>query len=93
MTFYSSGRMFRTDWFRFYIEVDDGRIVRLNPTNVPARRVRVLENRKGPERRREMAQDVTAGMAGASIQQPDNFATYLDQENLRERSATDQAQG
>ena len=23
--------MFRTDWFRFYIEVDDGRIVRLNP--------------------------------------------------------------
>jgi hypothetical protein len=65
VTFYSSGRMFRTDWFRFYIEVDDGRIVRLNPTNVPARRVRVLENRKGPERRREMAQDVTAGVAAS----------------------------
>jgi hypothetical protein len=63
VTFYSSGRMFRTDWFRFYIEVDDGRIVRLTPTNVPARRVRVLENRKGPERRREMAQDVAAGVA------------------------------
>jgi len=63
VTFYSSGRMFRTDWFRFYIEVADGRIVRLNPTNVPARRVRVLENRKGPERRREFAQDVTAGVA------------------------------
>lgn len=63
VTFYSSGRMFRTDWFRFYIEVSSGRIVRLNPTNVPARRVRVLENRKGPERRREMAQDVAAGVA------------------------------
>jgi hypothetical protein len=63
VTFYSSGRMFRTDWFRFYIEVGDGRIVRLNPTNVPARRVRVLENRKGPERRREFAQDVAAGTA------------------------------
>jgi hypothetical protein len=63
VTFYSSGRMFRTDWFRFYIEVSDGRVVRLNPTNVPARRVRVLENRKGPERRREFAQDVTAGVA------------------------------
>jgi hypothetical protein len=63
VTFYASGRMFRTDWFRFYIEVNDGRIVRVNPTNVPARRVRVLENRKGPERRREFAQDVAAGAA------------------------------
>jgi len=63
VTFYSSGRMFRTDWFRFYVEVSGGHVVRLNPTNVPARRVRVLENRKGPERRREMAQDVTASVA------------------------------
>jgi hypothetical protein len=65
VTFYSSGRMFRTDWFRFYIEVRNGQILRLNATNVPARRVRVLENRKGPERRREMAQDVTAGSAAS----------------------------
>jgi len=64
-TFYSSGRMFRTDWFRFYIEVSDGRIVRVNPTNVPARRVRVLEGRKGPERRREFVQDVTACAAAS----------------------------
>jgi hypothetical protein len=70
VTFYSSGRMFRTDWFRFYIEVDDGRVVRLNPTNVPARRVRVLENRKGPERRQEMAQDVTAGAAASKHGSP-----------------------
>jgi hypothetical protein len=37
----------------------------LNPTNVPARRVRVLENRKGPERRREYAQDVAANAAAS----------------------------
>ena len=63
MTFYAAGRMFRTDWFRFYIQVNDGNILRVTPTNVPARRVRVLENRKGPERRRELAQDVTVGLA------------------------------
>jgi hypothetical protein len=44
-------------------KVSDGRVVRLNPTNVPARRVRVLENRKGPERRHEFAQDVAAAAA------------------------------
>jgi hypothetical protein len=63
VTFYSSGRMFRTDWFRFYVEVKNGDILRVKPTNVPARRVRVLENRKGPERRRELAQDVAVGVA------------------------------
>ena len=65
MTFYCSGRMFRTDWFRFYIQVTDGRIQRMGPTNTPARRVRVLENRKGPERRREMSQDVVMEQAAA----------------------------
>ena len=59
MTFYCAGRMFRTDWFRSHIHVRDGRIVSLEPSNMPARRVRVIE-RKGPERRREFAQDVTA---------------------------------
>ena len=51
--------MFRTDWFRSNIQVRDGRIVSLEPSNMPARRVRVIE-RKGPERRREFVQDVTA---------------------------------
>ena len=59
MTFYSAGRMFRTDWFRSHIEVRDGRILSLQPSNMPARRVRVIE-RKGPERRRDFVQDVTA---------------------------------
>jgi hypothetical protein len=62
MTFYASGRMFRTDWFRSHIQVRDGRIISLEPSNIPARRVRVLE-RKGPERRRDFVQDVAGDAA------------------------------
>jgi hypothetical protein len=62
MTFYAAGRMFRTDWFRSHIQVRDGRILSLEPSNIPARRVRVIE-RKGQERRREFVQDVTADVA------------------------------
>src|ERR1700686_5197623 len=58
MTFYAAGRMYRTDWFRSNIQVRDGRILSLEPSNIPARRVRVID-RKGPERRREFVQDVT----------------------------------
>lgn len=57
MTFYASGRMFRTDWFRAQIQVREGRIVSLEPSTMPTRRVRQME-RKGPERRREFVQDV-----------------------------------
>jgi hypothetical protein len=63
MTFFASGRMFRTDWFRFHIQVERGRILRLDPSNIPARRVRVLTNREGQERRREFVQDVATGAA------------------------------
>jgi len=59
MTFYCSGRMFRTDWFRSHIQVRDGRVLSLEPSNMPTRRVRVIE-RKGTERRRDFVQDVTA---------------------------------
>src|SRR5436309_3846828 len=62
MTFYAAGRMFRTDWFRSQIVVREGRIISLEPSTMPARRVRVVE-RKGPERRREFVQDVTAAVA------------------------------
>ena len=58
VTFYAAGRMFRTDWFRSQIQVREGRIVSLEPSNMPSRRVRAIE-RKGPERRREFVQDVT----------------------------------
>lgn len=71
MTFFASGRMFRTDWFRFHIQVERGRIVRLDPSNIPARRVRVLTNREGVERRRDFVQDVTAGSATPSVKTPD----------------------
>src|SRR5579863_3935986 len=67
MTFYAAGRMFRTDWFRSQIQVRDGRIISLEPSNMPARRVRVVE-RKGPERRRrEFVQDVTASEASVKV--------------------------
>ena len=62
ITFYCSGRMFRTDWFRSQIQVSDGRILSLEPSNMPARRVRVID-RKGQERRRDFVQDVTADVA------------------------------
>jgi hypothetical protein len=61
-TFYAAGRMYRTDWFRSQIQVREGRIVSLEPSNMPSRRVRVVE-RKGTERRREFVQDVTADVA------------------------------
>lgn len=59
VTFYAAGRMYRTDWFRAQINVREGRIVSLEPSNMPSRRVRQIE-RKGPERRREFVQDVSA---------------------------------
>ena len=65
MTFFASGRMFRTDWFRFYITVERGRLVRLEATNIPARRVRVVTTREGVERRKELVQDVAAGSSRA----------------------------
>ena len=62
MTFYASGRMYRTDWFRFHLQVREGRIARLDPSNIPARRVRVIDH-KGPERRSDLVQDVAGDAA------------------------------
>jgi hypothetical protein len=59
VTFYASGRMFRTDWFRFRVEVCDGRILKLHPESIAARRVRVLETRNSKgKRRHELVLDV-----------------------------------
>jgi hypothetical protein len=63
MTFYCSGRMFRTDWFRSNIQVRDGRILTLEPSTMPARRVRVIERKGQTERRRDFVQDVTGEVA------------------------------
>jgi hypothetical protein len=58
VTFYVSGRMFRTDWFRFQTEVGNGRILKIHPVSIAARRVRVLETRRNGKRRRELVMDV-----------------------------------
>jgi hypothetical protein len=71
MTFYAAGRMYRTDWFRSQIQVRDGRIVALEPSNIPARRVRVLEH-KGRERRRDFVQDVAGDAAANHDHKPDH---------------------
>src|SRR5436189_5958730 len=42
VTFYASGRLFRTDWFRFHVEVNRGNILRHDPVNMAARRVQEL---------------------------------------------------
>jgi hypothetical protein len=58
MTFYASGRLFRTDWFRFQIQVSHGEIFRLEPVNIAARRVRMLDS--AGQETEELAQDVVA---------------------------------
>jgi hypothetical protein len=67
ITFFASGRLFRTDWFRFRVEVKNGNILQLDPVTLAARRVRVLEPRNGqPAVRRELVRDVTAEVKDAS---------------------------
>ena len=61
MTFYASGRLFRTDWFRFQIQVSHGEILRLEPVNIAARRVRMLDG-TGAETE-ELAKDVVRANA------------------------------
>jgi hypothetical protein len=61
VTFYASGRLFRTDWFRFQVHVRRGELLRLDPVNIAARRVRVLipRNGTGPIRH-DLVRDVVA---------------------------------
>jgi hypothetical protein len=68
VTFYASGRLFRTDWFRFQIAIKNAHILSLAPISMAVRRVRVLEPRNGEARaRRELVRDVTGALAkGAS---------------------------
>ena len=56
VTFYASGRLFRTDWFRFQLQVRQGEIIRLDPVNIAARRVRVIDN--AAKTREQLAKDV-----------------------------------
>jgi len=47
ITFYAAGRMYRTDWFRFQVQVRNHQLLQLDPVNISARRVRVLHSRNG----------------------------------------------
>lgn len=61
VTFYASGRLFRTDWFRFQVHVRRGELLRLDPVNIAARRVRVLVPRNGTEPiKHDLVRDVVA---------------------------------
>ena len=64
VTFYASGRLYRTDWFRFEALVRHGDIVELEPVNIAARRVQPLDDEA--EAQQELVQDVAkASAAGA----------------------------
>ena len=62
-TFYASGRLFRTDWFRFDVEVKRGEILRLDPVNIAASRIRPLEEE---EEQQGLVKDVVAEKAAAA---------------------------
>lgn len=67
LTFYAAGRMYRTDWFRFQVEVHHGQLLQIEPVNISARRVRVLQPRPGAgSTRSDLVRDVVIGDAEKS---------------------------
>jgi hypothetical protein len=60
VTFYASGRLYRTDWFRFQVEVSHGEILRLEPVNIAARRVQTLDSEDAAQ---ELVADVVKAAA------------------------------
>ena len=64
ITFYCSGRLYRTDWFRFQVQVSHGEVLRLEPVNIAARRVRILDN--AAKTRQELVKDVAAAAAAGA---------------------------
>ena len=65
VSFYSAGRLYRSDWFRFDVEVERGRFEKVEPVTLPARRVRVLATRQADRFRRQMVKDVVHEAVGA----------------------------
>ncbi|MGE5724435.1 MAG: hypothetical protein ACM34G_04620 [Acidobacteriota bacterium] len=64
-TFFCSGRLYRTDWFRFELEVSGKNIVRLVPITAAANRARVLQSMVAERAsRRQVVVDVVAGTNG-----------------------------
>ena len=65
VSFYSAGRLYRSDWFRFDVEIERGRFEKIDPVTLPARRVRVLATRQADRFRRQMVKDVVHETVGA----------------------------
>jgi hypothetical protein len=65
ITFYASGRLFRTDWFRFQVDISHGEVMRVEPVNIAARKVRVVD---GAEKtRQELVKDVVGAAVTADV--------------------------
>lgn len=64
ITFYASGRLFRTDWFRFQVHVSHGEILRLDPVNIATRRARTLDT--AGKTRQELVKDVVGVTAAGA---------------------------
>jgi hypothetical protein len=58
VSFYSAGRLYKSDWFRFDVEIQRGRFEKIEPVTLPARRVRVLATRQADKFRRQNVKDV-----------------------------------
>lgn len=65
VTFYASGRLYRTDWFRFQSEISRGEVLRLEPVNIAARRVQALGDE---DLRQEFGEDVVVKAKAAAAQ-------------------------
>ena len=61
ITFYASGRMYRTDWFRFQVQVRHGEVHQLDPVNIAARRVQTLDDDENLQQ--DLAKDVVKAKA------------------------------
>ena len=61
ITFYASGRMYRTDWFRFQVQVRQGEVHQLDPVNIAARRVQTLDDDENLQQ--ELSEDVVKAKA------------------------------
>lgn len=61
VSFYAGGRLYRTDWFRFEVEVKRGEILQLDPVNIAATRVQSIGDEE--ETQQDMVQDVVHASA------------------------------
>ena len=61
VTFYASGRLYRTDWFRFDVEIRRGELARLEPVNIAARRAHSIDDGE------DLVKDVVQAMAAKAM--------------------------